>query len=102
MTGDNSLFSIITKINDEKVTFGDTLKGKIIGVDNIGCKSSPPIEKVFLVNSLKYNLPSIDQLCAKGYKIIFDHACCLILENDKILFVGNKKKVFIRLRLMHA
>jgi len=35
MTGDNSLFSSITKINDEKVTFGDNLKGKIIGVDNM-------------------------------------------------------------------
>jgi hypothetical protein len=46
---------------------------------------------VFLVNSLKYNLLSISQLYDKSYKIMFDHACCLILENDEVLFIGNRK-----------
>jgi len=80
MTGDDSLFSGITKINGGKVTFRDNSKGKIIGVGNIGSKSSLSIEKVFII-----------QLCDKGYKIMFDHACCLILENDKVLFIGNRK-----------
>jgi hypothetical protein len=22
---------------------------------------------------------------------MYDHACCLILENDKVLFIGNRK-----------
>jgi hypothetical protein len=65
MTGDTSLLSSITKINRGKVISGDNSKGKIIKVDNIGDKSSPSIEKVFLVNSLKYNLLSISQLCDK-------------------------------------
>ena len=30
-------------------------------------------------------------MCDKGYKIMFDHACCLILKNDKVLLVGNRK-----------
>jgi hypothetical protein len=74
MIKDDSLFSSISKINGRKVTFGDNLKGKDIGVGNIGCKSSPSIEKVFLVNNLKHNLLSISQLYDKGYKIMFDHA----------------------------
>jgi hypothetical protein len=74
MTEDDSLFSSISKINGGKVTFKDNLKVKIIGVGNIRGKSSALIEKVFLVNNLKYNLLSISQLC------------------DKVLFVCNKKR----------
>jgi hypothetical protein len=91
MTRDDSLFSSISKINGEKVIFGDNSKRKIIRVGNIGSKSSPSIEKVFLMNNLKHNLLSISQLYDKGYKIKFDHTCCLILENDKVLLVGNRK-----------
>jgi hypothetical protein len=36
MIEDDQLFSSITKINGEKVTFRDNSKGKIIGVGNIG------------------------------------------------------------------
>jgi len=45
MTEDDSLFSSISKINGRKITFGDNLKGKVIGVGNIRGKSSPSIEK---------------------------------------------------------
>jgi hypothetical protein len=45
MTGDDSLFSSITKINDGKVTFENNSKGKIIGVGNIRSKSSLSIKK---------------------------------------------------------
>jgi len=45
ITRDDSLFSSITKINSGKVTFKDNSKGNIIGVGNIGGKSSPSIEK---------------------------------------------------------
>jgi hypothetical protein len=36
-------------------------------------------------------LLSISQSCDNGYKIMFDHVCCLILENDKVVFVSNRK-----------
>jgi hypothetical protein len=87
MTRDDLLFSSITKINGENVTFRDNSKGKIIRSCNIGGKSSPLIENVFFVNSLKHNLFSIIQLWYKGYKIVFYHACCFILENDKVIYV---------------
>jgi hypothetical protein len=105
MTRDDSLFSSITKINSGKVIFRDNSKGKIIGVGNIGGKSSPSIEKVFLMNDLKYNLLSISQLCDKEFKIMFNHVCCLILENDKVLFISNIKgnvykiKIYVCIRI---
>jgi len=91
MTKNDLFFLSITKINSGKVIFGDNLKGKIIGVGNIKGKSSPLIENLFLVDSLKHNLLSINQLYDKGYMIVFNHACCLILENDKVILVDNRK-----------
>jgi ribosome biogenesis protein Nip4 len=52
MTKDDSLFLSVTNINEEKVIFWDNSEEKIIGVGNIRSKSSPSIEKVFLVNNL--------------------------------------------------
>jgi len=43
------------------------------------------------MNDLKYNLLSISQLCDKEFKIMFDHAYCLILKNNKVLFIENIK-----------
>ena len=48
---------------------------------------------------VKHNLLSISQLCDKGYKIMFNHACCLILENDKVLFVGNRKENVYKIKI---
>jgi hypothetical protein len=48
---------------------------------------------------VKHNLLSISQLCDKGYKIMFNHACCFILENDKVLFVGNRKENVYKIKI---
>jgi rRNA maturation protein Rpf1 len=47
-------------------------------------------------------LLNISQLCDKGYKIMFDHACYLILENDKVLFIGNRKGNVYKILLIHV
>ena len=91
MIRDDSLSSSITKLNGGNVTFGDNSKGKIIGFGNIWGKSSLSNEKQFLINSLKHNLLIISQLYDKGYKIIFNYACCLIFEDDKLIYIGNRK-----------
>jgi len=99
MIGNNSLFSSITNINGGKVIFRDNLKGKIVTVGNIRDKSSPSIEKVFLVNSLKNNLLSISQLCDKGYKIVTNHTSCLILENDKVIYIEIRKQNVYKIKI---
>ena len=63
MTGDESKFSFLTKRNGGYVTFGDNIKGRIIGQGNIGNDTTSLIESVLLVNGLKHNLLSISQLC---------------------------------------
>jgi len=30
---------------------------------------------------------------------MFDHACCLILENDKFLLVGNRKENVYKIKI---
>ena len=93
ITGNYAWFSSFTKIeNGEDVSFRDNLKGKILGIGNVGKVFSTLIENVCLVKSLKHNLISISQLCDKCYKVVFDKSRCVI-ENacdDKILFVGNR------------
>ena len=93
MTGDLSLLSSFTKKNGGYVTFRDNAKGKIMGIGNIGNSSSPIIENVLFVSSLKHNLLSISQLCDKGYKVIFESSKCLI-ENacsKEVIFIGERK-----------
>ena len=71
MTRDSSHFSKLTSLDEGYVTFEDNNKGKIIGKGTIRNKSNLLIEDVLLVDSLKYNLLSISQLCDKGYVVRF-------------------------------
>ena len=69
------------------VTFGDNAKQRIIGQGNIGNDTFSLIENVLLVDSLKYNLLSISQLCDKGFKVILEASHCIIkdIQNDKTI-----------------
>ena len=62
MTRDESKCAFLTKKNGGYVTFGDNVKGKIIGQGNIGNDTSSLIESVLLVDGLKHNLLSTSQL----------------------------------------
>ena len=63
MTGDEPKFSFLTRRKGGYITFGDNGKGRIIGHGSKGNNSSFLIENVFLIDSLKHNLLSINQLC---------------------------------------
>ena len=56
--------------------------GKIIGIGNIKIGSSPLIENVVLVDDLKDNLLSINQLCDRGFKVVFDDLACNVLDRQ--------------------
>ncbi|KAK2980844.1 hypothetical protein RJ640_020496 [Escallonia rubra] len=77
MTGDRSLFSHITPKNGGLVTFGDNSNGKIIDKGKIGT-GSIYIDNVSLVDGLKFNLISINQLINSGHKVQFEGDQCLI------------------------
>ena len=50
------------------------------------------IENVYIVDKLKYNLLSINQLCEKGYKINFEFDKYSIFDSssNKVFYVGNR------------
>ena len=55
----------------ENVTFGDSGKGKVMGVGKIAISKDRSLSDVMLVESLDYNLLSITQLCQLGYNCLF-------------------------------
>ena len=92
MTGDESKFFFLIKKNGGYVTFGDNVKGKIIGQGNIDNDTSSLIENVLLVDGLKHNLLSISQLCDKSFKVILEASHCIIkdIQNDKTIFMDHR------------
>ena len=73
MTGDPMMFSSL----DENVggyrdiIFCDNSRGKVKGVGTIPISSDHSLSKVLLVDSLKFNLLAVTQLCDFGYKCSF-------------------------------
>lgn len=75
MTGYPSIFS--TFVPQGVVTYGDNCKGKILVKGWVG-KTSPSIENVYLIEDLKHNLLSINQLCDGNKMEVFELSTCLI------------------------
>ena len=73
MTGDPMMFSSLDEnvIGYSDIIFGDNSRGKIKGVGTIAISNDHSLAKVLLVDSLKFNLLSVTQLCDFGYKISF-------------------------------
>jgi hypothetical protein len=73
MTGEAKMF---TTLDDEaagydNIMFGDNGKGEVKGLGKIAISNDYSLSDVLLVDSLKYNLLSITQLCDLGYKCTF-------------------------------
>ena len=90
MTGDKNKFTSLALKDGGNIKFRDNSKGKIIGIGNIGKSYSLIIEDVLLVDGLKHNLLSINQLCDKGYNVIFKSIMCIIINeiDNQVLFVA--------------
>ena len=69
MTGDESLFQELDRKKSENVSFGDNHKGVIRGIGTIGNNSHTQTKNVLLVENLKFNLLSINQLCDKVFRV---------------------------------
>jgi hypothetical protein len=73
MTGEKKMFSSYEKNHDPQrsITFGDGNQGLVKGLGKIAISPDHSISKVFLINSLDYNLLSVSQLCNMGYNCLF-------------------------------
>ena len=69
MTDDPRMFTTLDEEVDdqERITFGDNLKGKVQGFGKVAISNDHSISNVLYVASLSFNLLSIGQLCDLGF-----------------------------------
>jgi hypothetical protein len=91
MTGDSRMFNSINTNESngiDSIIFGDNDKGKIKGLGKITISNDLSISNVLLVESLNFNLLSVDQLCHLGFKCIFD------VDDVEIISVHGSNLIF--------
>ena len=73
MIGEKDMFTSFQPSHDQSgnIVFDDNGKGEIIGLGIIAISNGNSISNVLLVNSLRYNLLSVSQLCEMGYNCLF-------------------------------
>ena len=100
MTGERSMFSSYspTTNSDENIIFGDNSKGGVIGLGKVAITLDHSITNVLHVDSLKYNLLSVSQLCEMGYNCLFTDKGVEVSkrEDSSIVFTGRlKNKLYL-------
>ena len=95
MTRENDMFTSFQPNHDKSgnIMFGDNEKGEVLGLGKIAISNDNSISNVLLVNSLRYNLLSISQLCEMGYNYLFMDKGVEIYrrEDSSIAFTGHLK-----------
>lgn len=72
MTGNKEYLSNIVYFKENKVTFGDGSKARIIGKGVLSTDYMPEMKNVLLVKGLKANLISISELCDEELHVEFN------------------------------
>ena len=92
MTGDSKMFSSLDEniVGYSDIIFGDNSRGKVKGIGTIPISSDHSLSKVLLVDSLKFNLLLVTQLCDFGYKCSFtkDDIIVTSLDGNYHIFTG--------------
>ena len=71
------------------MTFGDSVLAKVLGKGNLFVPSSPKLTNEWLVEGLKTNLISINQLCDQNLFVRFAKNKCLVVdESEKSIMEG--------------
>ena len=87
-----------TTNSDENIIFGDNSKGGVIGLGKVAITLDHSITNVLHVDSLKYNLLSVSQLCEMGYNCLFTDKGVEVSkrEDSSIVFTGRlKNKLYL-------
>jgi hypothetical protein len=74
----------------DSIIFGDNGKDKIKGLGKIAIYNDLSISNVLLVESLNFNLLSVDQFCHLGFKCIFgvDDVEIISVDGSDLIFKG--------------
>jgi hypothetical protein len=89
MTGEEKMFTSFEKnvTTSDSITFEDNSQGKVLGHSKIAITTEHSISKVFLVESLDYNLLSISQLYKMGYNYLFTNKGVTVFRRSDGSFV---------------
>jgi hypothetical protein len=73
------------------VTNGYSSRSKVLGLGKVVISQNVTVEDVMLVETLSYNLLSVDQLADMGFATFFDVGIVVLLWNKslKVAFVGH-------------
>ena len=88
------MFDFLTNSSgDHYITFAGNERGKVLGTSNITLNSQFNLSKVFLVDTLGYNLLSISQLCDSRFNCLFTNEGVFVIRrsDDSIAFKGVLK-----------
>ena len=92
MTGYVMMFtSLDENVGDhEHVAFGDTSKGKVVGLGKVAITKDLSISNVLLVESVSFNLLFIAQLCDLGLICTFSDSEVVVTskEDKSLIFKG--------------
>ena len=90
MTGDPNIFSSLEEnvVGYSDIIFGDNSRGKVGGVGKIAISNDHSLSNVLLVDSLKFNLLSVTQLCDHGYK------CSFTSDSIDVTSLDGKDQIF--------
>jgi hypothetical protein len=76
--------------SQDTIIFGDGNQGKVKGLGKIAITTEHPISNVFLVESLRYNLLYVSQLCHMCYNCLFTNIDVSVFRrsNSLLAFKG--------------
>ena len=85
MTEDPKMFSSLDDnvVGYSDIIFGDNSRGKVKGVGTIPISSDHSLSKVLPVDSFKFNLLAVTQLCDFGYKCSFTKDDVVVTSLDE-------------------
>ena len=64
-------------------------KNKIIGRGQVFFPGLPQLDEVLHVEGLKSNLTSISQFCDLGFRVVFLHDACYVINPFQFIIVSN-------------
>ena len=91
MTCNREVFINLQPFSLELVTFGDGGKGTVLRSGSLKVPSMPKLENVLLVDGLKVNLISINQLCGDNLFVQFTKGSCLVTNYSNLCVIKGKR-----------
>jgi hypothetical protein len=93
MTSERNRFLTLKKERDESVSFGNDNSARIIGRGTVknGSKYAKA-ENILLVEDMKHNILSVNQMCDQGHKHLFDLEKCEIRKEGSGKLVAASRR----------